>query len=72
MTKKSEYRFTAIEEVLKRNDPKETQNIMDSIRDMKRMEPQDASEIDAYFDQLCKEYDYDPADLTTAKEVETI
>lgn len=69
MTKNTEKRFEALETVLKRHDPKETQNIMDSIRGMKRMEPQDELEIDSYFDDLCKKYECDPADFTTAKQV---
>ncbi len=71
MTKDTENRFMAIEEIMKLHNSTDRKNIMDSIYDMKRMEPQDESEIDAYFDKLCKEYDYDPADYTTAKIVET-
>ena len=67
MTTNTEKRFDTVAEIMKRHDPKETQNIMDSISAMKRLEPQDELEINAHFDELCKKHGYDLADFTTAK-----
>jgi len=72
MTKDTEKRFMVIEKIMKQHDPKERKNIMDSIRNMKRMEPQDELEIENRFAELCKNNDYDPTYFTTAKSVETI
>ena len=71
MTKDTEKRFDAVKKIMKRRDSRDRKNIMDSIRDMKNLEPQDAAEIDAHFADLCKSYDYDPVDFTSAKIVET-
>jgi hypothetical protein len=49
----------------------EAKNIKESYEHIRRTFSQDALEIDSYFAELCKKHDYDPADFTTAKIVET-
>ena len=63
--------FDAIENRMKLQNPQEMDNIIKSYEYIQRTFINDKSELDAYFDKLCKEYDYDPADFTTAKIVET-
>ncbi len=61
--------FDAIEDRMKLHNPQEMDNIKGSYGYIQRTFIQDKSEIDAYFDKLCKEYNYDPADFTTAKPI---
>lgn len=63
--------FDAIEDRMKLHNPLEIDNIKQSYEYIQRTFIRDKTEIDAYFDELCKEHNYDPVDFSTAKIIET-
>ncbi len=64
-------RLAAVEQVMSQHNPSDLKNIEETIESLKQSYPKDALEIESYFDDLCKKYEYDMADFSTAKIIET-
>ena len=56
---------------MSQHNPSDLKNIEETIESLKQSYPKDALEIESYFDDLCKKYEYDMADFSTAKIIET-
>lgn len=64
-------RLDAVEQIMSQHNPSDLKNIEETIESLKQSYPKDALEIESYFDDLCKKYEYDMADFSTAKIIET-
>lgn len=71
MERKNEITIDAVANIMKQqsHEPETLRNIKETIEKMKLNSPIDESEINARFDKLCKKYNYDLADFSTAKVV---